>query len=61
MSGIHLAVRGIGVASAGSAQVDDGGQILLSRERRRGDPQPGDRIGDVPIQQGGRQLDGVAG
>ena len=45
---------GIGVARSGSAQVDDGGQILLSRERRRGDPQPGDRIGDVPIQQGGR-------
>src|SRR5207247_5914052 len=50
----------VGVARPGAAEMDDGGQILLLAERGRGDPQAPERTGDAPVQQGGRQLDGVA-
>src|SRR5206468_11327249 len=54
------APRRIGVASPRSAQVDDGGQILLSLRRGRDDTAAPDRARDLAIQQGRGHLDGVA-
>src|SRR5439155_19197296 len=48
------------VARPGSAQVDDGGQILLLLERGSGAPLAPHRVRDATIQEGGGQLDGVA-
>src|SRR5262249_58251485 len=50
----------IGVARAGSAQVDDRGEILLLIERRGADSLALERLGDAPIEERSGHLHGVA-
>src|SRR2546421_2624034 len=51
----------VGLARPGATQVDDGGQILLLRERGAGHPLALQRLRDATIQERGGQLDGVTG
>src|SRR3989454_7206730 len=50
----------VGVARAGSAQVDDRSEILLLLERRGADSLALERLGDAPIEEGGGHRHGVA-
>src|SRR5262249_57287556 len=50
----------IGVAQAGSAQVDDRGEILLLIERRGADSLALERLDDAPIEERSGHLHGVA-
>src|SRR2546428_3568800 len=50
----------VGVARAGSAQVDDRGEILLLLERRGADSLALERLGDAPIEQPAGPLHGSA-
>src|SRR5262245_3603571 len=49
-----------GVATAGAAEVNDRGQVLLLLERRHYRAMPRHRAGDAPVEQRRRHLDGVA-